>query len=368
MKKRLAIICADEEQLPLVHQAKKMGVETHCFSWDKSERHTVCKGIADEFHPISILEKERILEVCQEINIDGVTSVWNDFSVPTVAFVAQNMGLPGNGYEDALVSINKYKARRAYLRNGVNSPQFAVVQEGQIPDLSGFRYPLIVKPTDGGCSVGVIKIERKEDVQEAIQTVFQHSTRKEAIIEEFITGAEVNVDSVSYNGTHYLLAITDRELATGFSLLAKHYPTRFSPEIQEKIKAETLKSLDAINFKNGAAGTQFIVTEAGEVLSIEINPRLSGSYSDVLLKLHNGYDIVKGIIDIALGQFEEPVFTDIKYSGLYYLCKETEWARQVIENKDTNPDVVEAGFYEQSYNKERKGYFIYQSKQRNFYH
>ena len=360
MKKKLAIICANDEQIPLVIKAKEMGIETHCFAWDKAG-YTDCKGIADYFHPISILEKEQILEICKKINIDGVTSVWNDYAVPTVAFIAENMGLQGNKYEDALISVNKYNARQAYLNNGVNSPQFAVIHEGQIPDVSKFRYPLIVKPTDGGNSIGVIKIGRKEDLQESIQKVLNNSTRKEAIIEEFITGTEVNVDTVSCNGKHYLLGISDRELTVGFSLLAKHYPSQFSSEIQDKIKVETIKSLDAINFKNGAAGTQFIVTETGEVFSIEINPRLSGTYSDILLKLHSGYDIVKGIIDIAFGKFEEPVFTNNKYSGLYYLCKETEWARQVIENKDSDADIIEAAFYNDSNTKERKGYFIYQS-------
>ena len=47
MKKKLAIISANEDQMPLVNKAKEMGIETHCFSWDKTEEHTFCKGIAD---------------------------------------------------------------------------------------------------------------------------------------------------------------------------------------------------------------------------------------------------------------------------------------------------------------------------------
>jgi len=51
---------------------------------------------------------------------------------------------------------------------------------------------------------------------------------------------------------------------------------------------------------------------------------------------------------------------------LCYLCKETEWARQVIENKENDPDIVEIVFYEkgQKHYGGREGYFIYQSEQR----
>ena len=63
MKKKLAIIGASYLQLPLVERAKKMGIETHCFAWSEG---AVCKEVADFFHPISILEKEAILQKCIE--------------------------------------------------------------------------------------------------------------------------------------------------------------------------------------------------------------------------------------------------------------------------------------------------------------
>jgi len=105
--KKLAIICADKRQLALVEKAKELGIETHCFAWDR-EGYIDCKGIADYFHPISILEKEQILEVCREIKIDGVTSIKVDHATPTVAYVAQGLGLNGNRYEDMLTVRNKY--------------------------------------------------------------------------------------------------------------------------------------------------------------------------------------------------------------------------------------------------------------------
>ena len=90
---KLAIIGASYLQLPLVKKAKEMGVYTLCFAW---ENGAVCKDVADEFYPISIVEKEQILAVCLEKQIDGICTIASDVAAPTVAYVAEMMGLPGN--------------------------------------------------------------------------------------------------------------------------------------------------------------------------------------------------------------------------------------------------------------------------------
>ena len=364
--KKLAIICAGLDQLPLVNKAKEMGIETHCFAWDK-EGFNQCKGIADYFHPISILEKEKILEVCKEIKVDGVTSIMNDFAVPTVAYVAQEMGLTGNNYEDSLIPANKYLARQVYQKHGVSSPRFALASEGV--DLAGFRYPLIVKPTDGRATLGVIKVENEKEVQDAIQRSIENSYRKEVIIEEYIEGDEVSVDSISWNGKHYTLAIKERELTAGINCKVKtagHWPFELPSHILDKIKIENQKALDSINHKYGASNNEFRVNKYGEVFILEVNPRMSGDHAHILMKLYNGYDIVKGVIDVALGQFEEPVITQTKYAGIYYLYKQTEWVKQIIENSAQDPDIVYTEITDPELKDlrscaDRTGCFIYQS-------
>ena len=65
--KKIAIIGASYLQLPLVLKAKEMGLETHCFAWEEG---AVCKEICDFFYPISILDKEIILDICKNINLE----------------------------------------------------------------------------------------------------------------------------------------------------------------------------------------------------------------------------------------------------------------------------------------------------------
>ena len=368
MKKKLAITCASADQIPMVNKAKEMGIETHCFAWDKYENHCVCKHYADYYHPISILDKEKILEVCTEIRIDGITSVCDAYGAPTIAFVAENMGLIGNKYEDIMITCNKYQARQFLFKNGVNSPRFAVAQEGQIPDLTEFKYPLIVKPTDRCASYGVMKVNTEKELQEALQRAMQTSYIGQAIIEEFITGSEVSAHTISWNGKHYILAIRDKVTsgAPYFVEIAHHTPSQHSPEIIARLEAEVHKSLDALNIKYGACDAEFLITESGEVYVVEINSCWGGDKDYDMIYYSTGLDYMKMVINVALGHFEAPVIMPRYYTGVYFLSKEYEWIRQVIKNKASDPEIIEAEItreelYPLQSSVDRSGYFIYKS-------
>ena len=90
---KIAIIGANEFQEPLILKAKECGYETHVFAWEKG---AVGKASADYFYPISIVEKEKILEKCKEIGIAGICSIGSDLAVLTVNYIAEKLGLNSN--------------------------------------------------------------------------------------------------------------------------------------------------------------------------------------------------------------------------------------------------------------------------------
>ena len=353
----------------MVEKAKEMGIETHCFSWDKKEEHTVCRGIADYFHPISILEKEQVLEKCRELKIDGVLSIVSDISTPTVAYIAENMGLIGNKYADTLITSNKYKARQAMLEKGVNSPRFVLVHDGQIPDISEFIYPLIVKPIDRSGSVGVMKAENEAELTEALQRAQQLSFSGQTIIEEFITGTELSAHTMTWNGEHYIFAIRDKitSEAPYFVEMAHYIPTQFSPEIVARIENETRKALNALNIRYGACDAEFKVTAGGKVYPVEINARMSGDQSHDMIEYSTGIDYLKTAINVALGYWSEPEIVCPYHSGIYFWCEGQEWVKQVIDHKDKFPEIVKAvllkneDIHPLQSSIDRNGFFIYKS-------
>lgn len=373
--KKIAVIGASYLQEPLVRKAKEMGIYTLCFAWRDG---AVCADIADEFYDISIVEKEQILEICRKAEIDGVCTIASDVAAPTVAYVAEQMGLVGNSYESAVRANNKYLMRNAFMEAGVPSPQYMLATPETLHSpklldgLRTFQYPIIVKPSDRSGSLGVTKICTPSEYYPAIELAMDKSFKHEAMIEEFIDGREISVEFISYKGKHYPLQITDKVTteAPHFVELEHHQPSTLSSDMFAKIYEITEKALNALGITNGASHSEYKITKEGRIAVMEIGGRMGGDFigSD-LVRLSTGYDFVKGVIEVALGSFEEPKKRFNKFSGVYFLCKETERLKSYFDNWKDNPNIVEAEITNPilkniECSADRSGYLIYQSTQK----
>ena len=373
--KKLAVIGASYLQIPLVKKAKELGLEVHCFAWAEG---AVCKDLADYFYPISIVEKEEILKVCQEVGIDGICTIASDVAAPTVAYVANKMNLVGNDYEAAIRANNKYQMREAFMKASVPCPKYMMVTPETlhslevIDGLREFQYPMITKPSDRSGSLGVTKIVMPSQFYPAVELAMEKSFKHQAMVEEFIDGREISVEFISYNGVHYPLQITDKVTteAPHFVELEHHQPSTLSEEMFTTIYDITKNALNALGLTNGASHAEYKITKERRIAIMEIGGRMGGDFigSD-LVRLSTGYDFVKGVIDVALGQFEEPVKTLNMCSGVYFLCKETEHLKSTIENWRDNPVFVEGEITDNELREvacsaDRSGYLIYKSSKK----
>lgn len=370
--KKLAVIGASYLQLPLVIKAKAMNIEVHCFAWADG---AICKDYADYFYPISIVEKEQILQVCQSVGIDGICTIASDVAAPTVAYVANAMRLVGNDYEAAVQASNKYRMRNAFMKADVPCPQYMMVtpdtqNSAEVSDkLRTFDYPIIVKPSDRSGSLGVTKVTQPSEYDSAIKLAMDKSFRHEAMVEEFIEGREISVEFISYQGKHYPLQITDKVTteAPHFVELEHHQPSTLSKEMFEKIYNITKTALDALGLTDGASHSEYKITKEGRIVIMEIGGRMGGDFigSD-LVRLSTGYDFLKGVIDVALGTFTEPQKTIEKYSGVYFLCKETERLEPIIRTWNQHScfvagEITDSDLRAVTCSADRSGYAIYQS-------
>ena len=368
MVKKLAILGASYLQQPLVEKANQMGIETHCFAWDNDL--AICKSIANFFYPISVLEKEQILAKCLEIGINGITTIATDICVPTIAYVAEHMNLISNSYSSAIISTNKAKMRAAFENANVNSPKSICIENSNVLDVSKFNYPLIVKPTDRSGSRGVSKVYNTSELKNAVERSLQESLEKKVVIEEFIEGVEVSVESISWQGKHHILTITDK-VTTGepyFVELEHHQPSLLASEIQDEIKKETIKALNALEIQYGASHSEFKITAEGKVYAIEVGARMGGDFigSDLVF-LSTAYDFVKGVIEVALGKFNEPTIADNKFSGVFFLCKETEHLLNYFKTPnefDYKKEYVQTILKNIKESNDRSGFLIYQANQK----
>jgi len=372
---RIAIIGASYLQAPLVAKARDLGFETHVFAWEEG---AVAKSLADRFYPISITEKESILEVLRGLRPSGVVSIASDLATNTVNYLAAELGLVGNSEESTILTTDKLRMRERLTRSGLPCPGFRRFSGGsQIGDMN-LRYPLIVKPSDRSGSRGVTKVMAPKEIPEAIHEALAHAWAKEVVIEEFLPGLEISVEMISWEGRHYHLATTDKE-TTGephFVEKGHHQPTTLPPHLEERAIKVTRAALDALEVEFGASHTELKIDDRGEIGIIEVGSRMGGDFIGAdLVPLSCGFDFVKAVIEISTGVFTVPRKDLEMYSGVQFVCP-TQGGRvsEVRDRTGDCPEVIRSDFrlavgdtvkpVEDS--SQRYGYLLYQSAQREF--
>ncbi len=343
-KRKIAIIGASYLQRPLVQKAVDLGLETHVFAWREGN---VVEDIADHYYPISIIEKEEILAVCKTVEINGITSISSDIAMPTVNFVAHEMGLIGNSLQAGLVTTDKFEMRQALSAAGLPCPRFELYKTPDFEDHKQFTFPVIVKPTDRSGSKGVTKTERPEDINKNLEIALGHSLKKNAIVEEFVEGREFSVEMISFKGEHFPLAITDK-VTTGAPFFVEqehHQPAAVPAAIGKKINELVINALNVLGIEYGASHSEVFLTTANEVMICEIAGRMGGDLigSD-MVQLSTGYDFVKGVIDVAMGDFKTIDTTTLNdnYSGVYYVFPPAGKIKSIQNNQENFEGVVQA--------------------------
>lgn len=297
------IIGANSFQNRLIQKAKELGYRTHVFAWKSGD---IGEKTADVFYPVSIREKERILEICRGIKPVGVASIASDLAVTTVNYVAENLGLVCNPYGDSLKCTNKYEMRKAFAKALVPVPKFIAVSEPPAEErLCGFSYPLIVKPTDRSGSRAVTKVQSFDGVKAAVAAALDCSFEKRAVIEEYMEGDEYSCECVSYRGAHSFLAFTKKHTtgAPHFIETGHDEPSDIPAEYQDGIKRRVFAALTALNVQNGASHTEFRLDASGGARIIETGARMGGDcIGSDLVYLSTGVDYLRAVVDIACGR------------------------------------------------------------------
>ena len=303
-------------QLPAYRTAKKNGWITIGADGNPD---APCASLADYFLPIDLKDRIQLAEKAEEFKnktgLDGVFTCGTDFSA-SVAWVAEQIGLPGIPYKTALNCTDKIRMRTVFHENGIPSPLFREVSEGMDPltESSSLSFPLVVKPVDNMGGRGVVSVSEKDALPEAVKEAIRFSRTGRAIIEEYMDGPEFSLDSLVYEGNHTITGFADRHIyfPPCFIEMGHTLPTNLEEDKKNEVIRVFKKAVKALGIENGAAKGDVKLTTKGVMIG-EIAARLSGGYmsgwtypyaSDVPL-------VEKGML-IAMGRDPEDL---CEYSG-----------------------------------------------------
>lgn len=362
--KKIAIIGASTGQVRLYQKARELGYFVIGIAWDKG---AICKPLADKFYSISIIEKDKIVDVCREERVCGVVSNASDLTAQTVAYVSEKLGLTANPYQTVLDILDKKHVREVSKKiKGLSEVNY-YKYDGQSPHF----LPCIVKPSRGGGKSGVSFVSDEKCFKKAILYAKEES-ESDIMIEEYISGKEISVESISYRGSHYVLQITDKE-NTGvphFVETGHHQPSTLDNSIKERINIVILSLLTVVHYENGASHIELKIAEGGNIYLIELNPRGGGDQiSNELVYLSTGYDYVKGMIEVATNRFVTPQNHYELCAGIYFLCAQKKERLPFFENCNNQSwlksKLISSYVLKESKgNRDRNGYVLYQSVQR----
>ncbi len=310
-KKSIIIIGGGILQVPLIQTAKKMNLFTIVFDMDPNAPGA---HLCDEFVCMSTKDVEGCVREAIKLSsirkIDGVITAGTDAS-KSVAAIANALHLPGIRYSSAEAATNKVLMRKTLQKHNVPVPKFLAVWnlKEALEALDQIGLPAVLKPAENMGARGVIKINRREELQFAYHHSKTYSPTGELILEEFLDGPELSIDALTWNGKYIITGIADR-IITGepyFLEIGHNMPSSLPKDILDSASKVMIQAMKAIGIDYGAGKGDLKITSNGIYIG-EIAARLSGGFmSSHTYPYASGVNLYKIAIQIALGMEPDPI-------------------------------------------------------------
>ena len=320
--KKIMVLGGSNFQIPIIKKAKEMGLYViSCDYLPDNPGHQ----FSDEYHNVSTTDKEAVLALAKKLNIDAIVTLSSDPAIPTVAYVADALGL--NGPSPAAVNILSEKDLFRSLLSKLNLrvPKNYVVNSASIPkEIANSSSKLVVKPVDSCGSKGITYSSTNTfELNQAIEYALNNSRAKRCILEEYIEGDQIHGDGYLQDGKliyHYLGDHFFYTKTKNFIPISTRWPCKYSNNILDKLVHQVEGISNASGYLNGPVNIEARVTETGEVYIIEVSPRNGGNYVPIIQEHLTGFDFVSKIIYNSLG-VSIPVFDSIsdKKVGAHYI-------------------------------------------------
>ena len=305
---KIMVVAGGAWQCPIVKTAKEMGHTVICTNLYEN---SPAFEFADLGVVANVLDKNKNLDIAKEHKPDAVLTEQTDIAVPTVAYVAEKLGLKGIGTDVAERFTNKYKMREYAFKAGIPVPKYKLCYTQDEAAAFLLNTPVcVIKPIDSQSSRGIHVVRSKDDIEKNFDDCIQYSHAEKAIlIEEYIEGTEFTVDGVKTSNEYVVTAISEKKHYDYNPNVAKELRfTQTNPSYDyDKLRAENAKLISAMGLPFGLTHTEYKYHE-GTFYLIETAARGGGTkISSDITKLVFGIDCGKLLIKMLLGESDEIV-------------------------------------------------------------
>lgn len=212
----------------------------------------------------------------------------NDFTVTSSALVAAHFGLAHNSLRTVELCRDKLSMKQAFAQASIPVPKFGGFSSyDELSELAReFSFPVVIKPRLMAGSLGVIKVERPEDLSEAYQQSAQdvlslggqaNSAEDVFQLEEYIDYPyEVSVEIAHLHGERVVLAVTDKQLGPEPHFVELGHVVPSVHASNSTLIKWALRACEVLGIEYGVAHFEAKVSASGAVQVIEVAARTGG--------------------------------------------------------------------------------------------
>lgn len=304
MSKKLLVLGIGHAQVDLIQAAKELGFEVVACAFNAEGPG---RDLVDDFIQLDIKDVEAVRKYAQEQKVDFIYSMALEAGVHTIAKVSEELGLPTFVKPESLKKIENKAVWRTELGDVQGNVRH--ISGTKVDDFASWDiYPAILKPVDGSGQRGVIRVDSFEDIQAAFTESVSHSSTEELMVEDYVDGPEISVNTFVENGQLKFALTSDRisyDEYPGGIIKAHYVPSRIISEEAEGIVLNLVNKVNkAIGFENGHIYFQLKVQNNKPYL-IEFTPRFDACHMWNLIYLATGLDLRKVALEtLAYGDSE----------------------------------------------------------------
>lgn len=270
------------------------------------------KKLAKEIIIVESLTNDSVLksaiELHKKYNLDYIFSFTEDGLLPA-AFTAKSLGIPGIDYDSCLLCRDK-TALRQYLKNSsLAVPAYLCDNEQDlIKFIENEGTSVVLKDPMGSGSKHVIVCNDQASAIKGWNTLRQYGCNN-ILAEKFLEGTEYSIETMTLNGKHECLGITQKVLYPGTVIEQQHiFPAPdLDPKLQHNLATFAVDLLLMIKHRHGPCHIEVIVND-NNISLVEINNRGGGDFIWQMVLLVRGVDVIRETLTYAfLDGYDEDI-------------------------------------------------------------
>lgn len=299
-KKTAIVLGGTSPHISLLNNLKERGYHTVLVDYYENPP---AKQYADEHIQESTLDKEKVLEIAKEKSVDLVISTSIDQANVTACYVGEQLDLPiPYSYDTALNITNKILMKEIMCKNGIPTSKFLKVSGITEVTGSDLLFPLVVKPADTTGSKGVRKVYNHKELEIYLKEAIELSRNMQAIVEEFVSGIEIQADFLVEDGEVTLIMTREKQKKVSdnedfvLQSLGSIVPAPLTKNAKTNILLIAEQIVQSFKLNNTPFFIQAIV-EKDKVNVIEFACRTGGGLSYSMIKIITKFDILDATIN-----------------------------------------------------------------------